>query len=274
MTALFERQCRSALVRSRISGADYCINPYGGCAHGCVYCYAAFMKRFLGTAEPWGSFVQARTNIADRLARELAGGKRQGRVLLSSVTDPYQPAEEQYRLTRDCLERLSRARMPVTILTKSDGIIRDLDVLQRMPDVEVGFSITTVDDDIARLLEPGASPPSRRFDALSLLAEAGIPTWVFISPVIPGIGDSVEALSAILSRAKRAGVGYVDYDPLNCYPTAVAALKALFRRHWPDRLPSLEAACADPDLYERQVAERARSLWPRHGFSPPQRAGA
>ncbi|MDI6877267.1 MAG: radical SAM protein [Methanomicrobiales archaeon] len=274
MATLSERQCRSALVRSRIPGADYCINPYGGCGHGCVYCYAAFMKRFLRTAEPWGSFVQARTNIADRLAREIAGGRREGRVLLSSVTDPYQPAEQQYRLTRACLERLSRTRMPVSILTKSDGVLRDLDVLRGMADVEVGFSITTADDDLARLLEPGASPPSRRFHALSALAAAGIRTWVFISPVIPGIGDSDESLSAILARAERAGVGCVDYDPLNCYPSAIAALRSLIQCCRPGKLAELEAACADPQRFAHRIASRARILWPRYRFIPPDRAGA
>ncbi|MCR4400655.1 MAG: radical SAM protein, partial [Syntrophomonadaceae bacterium] len=103
---VFEKECRSALVKSGIPGTEYCLNPYGGCAHACVYCYAAFMRRFLGTDLPWGSFVQVKVNFAQRLAAQLKRPK-QGTVLLSTVTDPYQPVERHYCLTRASLEALA-----------------------------------------------------------------------------------------------------------------------------------------------------------------------
>ena len=164
--------------------------------------------------------------------------------------------------------------MSVSILTKSDLVLRDLDILKDLPDIEVGFSITTTDDDIATLLEPGASPPSRRFHALSVLAGSGIRTWVFISPLIPGIADNEEVLSAILREASRAGALYVDYDPLNCYPSAVAGLRDLFSRRFPDLLPGLEEACSHPLQYEARLDTLARKVWLEYGFTPPRRCFA
>jgi DNA repair photolyase len=263
-----EKPCSTALTRSRIPGMEACINPYTGCEHACAYCYASFMKRFTGISEPWGSFVLAKTNAPDRLSHELRRDCPR-RVMLSSVTDPYQPAEERFRLTRRCLERLAPTDADVSILTKSDLVLRDLDILKRMHQVEVGFTVTTADDDTARILEPGAPPSSRRFRALAALSAAGIPTWVFIAPLIPGIADTEEALAAIVSRAAAAGSQRVAYDPLNCYPTAVANLRGIFARHWPGRLPAFESACRDPDGFREACRRLAERVWPRCGYRPP-----
>jgi DNA repair photolyase len=267
MVMVTEKPCRSALTSSRIPGMDYCLNPYAGCSHGCRYCYACFMRRFLGTSDPWGTFVQVKTNFPERLAAQLRRC-RQGRVMLSSVTDPYQPLEETYRLTRSCLRLLKERDLPVSILTKSDLIIRDIDLLREMRDVTVGFTITTADDGIAAVIEPGAPSPSRRFDALSALSSEGIRTWVFIAPVIPGISDAEEALSAILERTAAAGAGWVEYDPLNCYPAVVANMRSLFSEYWPHLLPRLEEACGDPPLYRERLRHLAERIWPRYGYSP------
>ncbi len=245
---------------------DYCLNPYTGCEHGCVYCYASFMKRFCGIEGKWGSFVQVKINFAARLAAQLRRC-RPGRVMLSSVTDPYQPLERQYRLIRSCLELLAQSNFQVSILTKSDLVLRDLDVLKKIPEVEVGFTITTADRDAARFLEPRAPSPDRRFEALARLAEAGIWTWIFIAPVVPGLGDTEANLTAILEKARRAGVREVDYDPLNFYPTSVANLKSLFRRRWPRLLPVFQAACEDQAGYRARLSSLARELWPLHGFA-------
>jgi DNA repair photolyase len=261
-----EKPCKSALVKSGIPGIAYAINPYGGCGHGCVYCYASFMKRFLGVSDRWGTFVQVKTNIADRLASDLRRC-RPGRVMLSSVTDPYQPVEETYRRTRACLSLLSGTDLPVSILTKSDLVLRDLDLLRTFRDIEVGFSVTTADDQIATILEPGASSPSRRFAAARALADAGIRTWIFNAPVIPGIGDSEGALQAILSNARDAGARDVEYDPLTCYPATVANLRAVFRDHWPEFIPALENACRNPVAWERDLQERTGRLWAEYGFA-------
>ncbi|MDH7577885.1 MAG: radical SAM protein [Bacillota bacterium] len=261
-----EKECRSALNRSGIPGVDYCLNPYTGCEHGCVYCYASFMKRFCGIEDKWGSFVQVKSNFPARLAVQLQRC-RPGRVMLSSVTDPYQPLERHYRLTRSCLGLLAEENFRVSILTKSDLVLQDLNLLKKIPDVEVGFTITTADRDIARFLEPGAPSPERRFAALARLADAGIRTWVFIAPVVPGLGDTEANLSAILEKARRAGAREVDYDPLNFYPTSVANLKSLFRKRWPRLFPFFQAACEDQAGYRAHLSSLARELWFLYGFA-------
>jgi DNA repair photolyase len=265
MAKILHKECRTALNRSAIPGMDYCLNPYTGCLFGCAYCYASFMKRFSNIEDRWGSFVQVKVNFADRLAKQLLRTKP-GKVMLSSVTDCYQPVERKYQLTRSCLELLAEKEMPVSILTKSDLVLRDLPILKRMPRVEVGFTITTADAASARILEPGAPEPERRFKALASLSEAGIDTWVFIAPVVPGIGDTEANLDVILKRAAQAGAREVAYDPLNFYPTAMSNLMALFRRHWPGLLPGFRAACADTGAYRDQLRCLAGELWPTYGF--------
>lgn len=256
-----EVKCRSALNRSRIPGMDYCLNPYTGCGHGCLYCYASFMQRFCRhpVRGRWGSFVHIKANFVACLASELQKA-RSGTVMLSSVTDPYQPIEAEYRLTRFCLELLAKSNLQVSILTKSDLILRDLDLLRTMPRVRVGFTITVIDAAVARKLEPGAPPPERRLGALRKLNQAGIPTWVFIAPVIPGLGDTDNNLASLIAAARQAGTREVHYDPLNFYPSAVANLRPVFAHHWPDKLPAFDAACRDPQGYRQWLTQLMREL--------------
>jgi len=178
---------KSALVRSKIPGVEYVINPYLGCAHGCRYCYAVFMRKYARhhRADPWGSFVEVKVNIAEVLRRELAKKKKPGRVMLASVCDPYQPVEARYRLTRQCLEALIGHSWGVSILTKSPLVTRDLDLLKDAPDVSVGFSIGTDDERVRAILEPQAPPIAARIEALRQLHEAGVRTWVFVAPILP-----------------------------------------------------------------------------------------
>ncbi|MBF0554525.1 MAG: radical SAM protein [Nitrospirae bacterium] len=175
---------KSILTKSGIDGLDYCVNPYMGCMHGCLYCYAMFMKKYSGHAEDWGSFVDIKTNAATVLRKQLQSAKR-GSVIVSSVTDPYQPVEARYKVTRQCLEALLEYQYPVEILTKSPLILRDIDLLSRFDDVEVGISITTENDRIRRAFEPRTAPIAVRIRTLKALREKGIKTYVFIGPVLP-----------------------------------------------------------------------------------------
>ncbi|TDA64096.1 MAG: radical SAM protein [Clostridia bacterium] len=261
-----EKVCRSALNRSGIPGMDYCLNPYTGCAHACVYCYACFMKRFTGVEAPWGSFVQVKTNFAERLQEDLRRLRRGGTVMLASVTDAYQPLEAEYGLTRAALELLIGSALKVSILTKSDLVLRDMDLLLRLPGAEVGFTLTVADDNIARYLEPGAPPPSRRLAAMATLVQAGIPTWTFIAPVIPGIGDTPENLEALLEAIVATGTPTVHFDPLNFYPSAVANLHRLLARHFPRSLPAFQEACRDQRAYRAHLQTLATALWPACGL--------
>ena len=182
---------KSILSPSRIY--DYAVNPYAGCSHACRYCYAAFMRRFTGHREPWGEFVDVKLNAPELLAREIRR-KRPGRVWVSGVCDPYQAAEKKYGLTRRCLKILAEHRWPVTVQTKSSLVLRDIDILETFGEAEVGFSITTADEKIRKIFEPGASPIPERIRALSTLRSKGIRTFAMIAPILPGAEGLIDEL--------------------------------------------------------------------------------
>ena len=175
---------KTILSKSGIPGADYCLNPYTGCSHACLYCYASFMKRFTGHTEPWGTFVDIKTNAPEVLQRQLKRAVK-GSVIISSVTDAYQPLEGKYKITRQCLEILLQHGFPVDILTKSPLVLRDMDIIRQFKDIEVGITVTTDDDKIRKIFEPKAPPIESRIHALKTLHKNGIRTYAFIGPVLP-----------------------------------------------------------------------------------------
>lgn len=177
-------EAKSALGKTAIPGFDYCLNPYIGCMHGCRYCYASFMKRFTNHAEPWGAFLDVRINLPHILRKELRR-KPKGSVVISSVTDPYQPAEAKYKITRQCLELLGMLNWNVSILTKSTLVTRDIDLFKSFRNIEVGMTITTDSETIRRIFEPGAAPLEKRKKALRELTENGVKTYVFVGPILP-----------------------------------------------------------------------------------------
>ena len=201
----------AALSRSRLPGLDFALNPYRGCGHACVYCYAADVLR---EERPWGSFVDVKANLPVLLSKK----KLSGVIGLGTVTDPYQPIEEERRLTRYCLEQLARADCTVCIQTKSDLILRDEDILKTLKSVEVGFTVTTMDSELARKLEPGAPLPARRIAALRELSDAKVKTWVFLGPVIPGLNDSEGSLARILEAVAGSGAERLLYDRIRLKP--------------------------------------------------------
>jgi len=209
-----EKVCKTALSRTGVSAYDYTVNPYTGCQVGCRYCYAApLMRRFTGHVEPWGSYVDVKVNLAEALRNDL-GRARRGVVWLSSVTDPYQPLERRYGLTRKALEMLVEHDFPVSILTKSDLVLRDKDILKK-GGAEVGFSISTFDETARRAFEPAASPAPRRIDALKRLSEEGISTWAFISPVLPHATEIL--LEELVEALAGAAVKRIMVDRFNPY---------------------------------------------------------
>ncbi len=175
---------KNALARTGIEGYDYCLNPYVGCSHGCRYCYAAFMKRFSGHSEAWGDFVDVKTNAAEVLRRQLRR-IRGGTLLIGTVTDPYQPLEKRYCMTRECLSALVPSSLEVHILTRSPLIVRDTDILRELSHVEVGLSITTNREDMKEVFEPRAPSIASRVDALKTLHDAGLRTYAFVGPLLP-----------------------------------------------------------------------------------------
>jgi DNA repair photolyase len=199
-----EIQAKSILSASKIY--DYVINPYVGCQHACSYCYARFMKRFTGHTEPWGQFVDVKINAGELLPIELKK-KKQGSIWISGVCDPYQPLEAKYKLTRKCLEILARHSWPVFIQTRSPLVLRDLDILKNVKNIEVGFSIATADDSVRKLFEPHAPPIGERLRALGELHRSGIRTYAMIAPMLPGAG--------LLAEALKGKVDYVMVDRMN-----------------------------------------------------------
>jgi len=213
MSEIHEIACKSLLNKSGIPGFVYTVNPYTGCLHACVYCYARFMARHTRHGLPWGTFCDVKANAVQILEKELRK-RPAGLTSLSTVTDPYQGPERKYGLTREILIRLSGAGFPVSILTKSDLVLRDLDVLKRFPvaGLEVGFSFNTADDAVSRCFEPGAPPASRRIQALKRLHAEGISTWVFIAPALPVLTE--RTLPALLDEI-RDSADRVCADALN-----------------------------------------------------------
>jgi DNA repair photolyase len=185
------------------------INPYRGCEHGCTYCYARPTHAYMGLSAglDFESRLFAKTNAAELLRKELgAKGYEPATLALGANTDPYQPVERQYRITRAVLEVLNETNHPVGIVTKSALVTRDIDILQEMAGkglVKVALSITTLDHKLARKLEPRAATPGRRLQALELLSKAGIPTVVMTAPVIPAINDMEIEKAARCSTGRR-----------------------------------------------------------------------
>jgi DNA repair photolyase len=203
--------CKETYVLSILSRSqvfDYVVNPYVGCQHGCTYCYARFMKRFTGHKEPWGEFVDVKANAPDLLKREIVK-RLPRRVWISGVCDPYQPLEREYELTKECLEILIQHDWPITVQTKSPLVLRDIDLFMKSDKIEVGLSVTSADDEIRTLFEPGAPSIKKRIEALEELHLAGIRTYAMIAPMLPG----AEELAGRLSGK----VDYVLIDRMN-YP--------------------------------------------------------
>jgi len=253
-----EISCKTIMGRSGIEGVEYSINPYLGCQHGCVYCYARFMTRFNHEGEEWGSFVDAKVNALERL-REEAAKKRRGVVLLSSVTDPYQPLERRYGLTRGCLEILLEHEYPVDVLTKSDLVLRDLDLLREFDQCEVGLTITSLDDGVRRAFEPGASPVPARLEALKALSGAGVETYAFLGPLLPYLSEErlEELLDVLADRVNRVLV-----DDLHIKSGNQRGIRRALREHYPDVRPLFESALSRGsgyyDALRRRVAEMCR----------------
>jgi len=199
-----EVYAKTILSKSKVF--DYTINPYIGCGHGCTYCYARFMKRFTGHEEEWGRFVDAKVNATSLLQREIKN-KQVGKVWISGMCDPYQPLEKKYELTKGCLEILLKHGWPVTVQTKSPLVLRDIELLRRFSDIEVGLTISTADENIRKIFEPKSPPIERRIEALEKLHSADIKTFAMIAPLLP----KAEGLVAQLSGK----VDYVLIDRMN-----------------------------------------------------------
>ena len=217
-----EVQAKSIIAKTSVPSADYVINPYTGCQFGCMYCFATFMGRFVGEKnEDWGKYVYIKTNAVELLEEKdihrLMKKKPHPKVVISTVTDPYQGIEKKYRLTRGILQTFAKHDYQgrVGVLTKSPMVLDDLDTLKKIKNVEVGLSITTSDDKLSRFLEVQAPLASARIRTLKKLNEAGIPTYAFVGPFLPHLKHKPELLEKLFVEIAEAGTKNVKVEYLN-----------------------------------------------------------
>ena len=241
-----EEPCRSALNRVRGMPFAWSLNPYMGCAHRCTFCYVrAFERRADRPAdERYGRSIRVKVNVADVLRSELARPSwDSSEVVIGAATDPYQPAEGRYRLTRACIEVLADRSNPFSIITRGPLIVRDVDVLTAAASraaVTVTFSVPTLDDSVWRTTEPGTAPPLQRLRALSALASAGIRASVGMAPILPGLSDHPDQLRRVVEAARAVGACGVWANLLHLKPGTREHFLECLARDWPELLPRYE----------------------------------
>jgi DNA repair photolyase len=241
------------------------INAYRGCTHACVYCFARPTHRYLDldTGEDFERKIVVKVNAVERLRAELRSPKWSGEhIAMGTNTDPYQPAEGRYRLTRGLIEVLSEARNPFSILTKSTMILRDMDLLveaAKRTSIGVSFSIGTLDERAWRTSEPGTPPPRQRVEALRRLVDAGIECGVLVAPVLPGISDAPEQLEEVVSACLDAGATSISSILLHLRPGVRELYLPWLQRERPDLVAAYETLYASPSGYAPQEARRAHA---------------
>jgi len=265
-----EEPCRSALNRVQGMPFGWSLNPYMGCAHRCTFCYVrAFEARADRPADDrYGTSIRVKTNVAAVLRGELARPSWQREeIAIGAATDPYQPAEGRYRLTRACVEALGEAASPFSIITRGPLILRDLDVLAaaaRRTTVGVTFSIPTLDPDVWRTTEPGTAPPHQRLRALQELVRAGLDVGVGMAPILPGLSDRPELLAEVVRAARAAGATGVWANLLYLKPGTKEHFLGALERDWPELLPTYERLYARraylPADQSNPVREKVREL--------------
>lgn len=255
MMKIKEIRAKTILTKSKLPEADYCINPYIGCAHGCVYCYARFMRRFTGhNNEDWGKFIDVKVNSVELLEKQLAKKPKKGTILLGSVTDAYQPIEYRYGLSRLIAEVILKYQYPLSILTKSDLVVRDIDILRKIMDCEVGLTLTTLDENKTKIIEPLAVSPRRRLIALTKLKKAGITTYAFIGPILPGITDLSKIFAELSGKidfvmAESLNPKFGDWDKFlkifsKNFPNLAPLYKTGFgKSHWDKVEDTIKKLC-------------------------------
>ena len=207
------KEAKNIITKSNIPSIDYVINPYTGCQHGCIYCYAEFMIRFTNhKGDKWGQFLDIKTFDLDKIKPERYNGKR---ILLSSVTDPYLPLEKKYQNTRKILERLISTKASISILTKSKLVVRDIDLFKKFENISVGISISTLDEQFARIIERAASKPLERLDAIKQIFQEGIETYTFISPYFPEITNYKRIIEKVKDFSNRFLFENLNFRPHN-----------------------------------------------------------
>ena len=241
-TVYREEPCRSALNRVTGMGFHWSLNPYMGCAHRCAFCYVRGfeLRADRPSDDRYGTSVRVKVNVVEVLRSELRRPSwRRETVAIGAATDPYQPAEGRYRLTRGCVVALGEARTPIDLITRGPLIVRDIDVLadaSRRAAVRVSVSIATLDEKLAAKLEPGVAPPRQRLRAIAMLTDAGIAAGVALAPVLPGLTDAPRDLAAVLAAGREAGATHAWTNLLNLRAGTREHFLRVLADAWPEEL--------------------------------------
>lgn len=279
--AWIEVEARSVLNRVVGMPFRWSINPYRGCQHRCVFCYARRTHWFLDQdgVRDWGTRIFVKVNAPDVLRGELAHPSwTREEVHIGTATDPYQPAEGAYRLTRRILEVLRDFRTPASIVTRSTMVVRDLDILRQLadgPGAAVCLSIATMDAALAREIEPEVPPPQARLDALRALAKAGVPAGVLLAPVLPGLTDAPPQLAAVVEAARANGARWLWTNTLHLGDVTRQAFFQYLQRWHPELVGEYETLYRGkyaPGAYRRRVQAVVAAVKRRAGFAAPTRA--
>ena len=260
-----EEPCKSALNRVTGMPFGWSLNPYMGCAHRCTFCYVrAFELRADRPADDrYGASIRVKTNIAEVLHCELARPSWRGDgIAIGAATDPYQPAEGRYKLTRSCLEVLRDAAQDFSIITRGPLIVRDAELLaeaSERAEVTVTFSVPTLDRDVWRTTEPGTSPPHQRLRALRVLVEHGVRTSVGMAPLLPGLSDRHEQLREVVVAAREAGASGIWANVLYLKPGTREHFLRCLEHDWPELLPEYERLYAGRAYLPQSETKAARS---------------
>ncbi len=271
-----EVQTKSVINRVQGMPFKWSINPFRGCSHGCHFCYARRTHWFLDQdgVNNWSQRISVKVNAPEVLRRELAHSSwSREEVHIGTATDPYQPAEGAYRITRQILEALRDYKTPASIVTRSTMVVRDRDVLRQLadgPGAMVCFSIATMDPQVAREIEPDVPPPLRRLEALRALSEAGVPTAVLLAPVLPLITDDPRQLAAVVEAAKAYGATSLWTNVLHLGDVARQAFFQYLEHRHPQLVPQYERLYRGkyaPSAYRRRVQDIVAELKSQHGMN-------
>ena len=242
--------CKSALTQVRGMPFRWSLNPYMGCVHRCTFCYVRHFEQRADrpSDDRYGRSIRVKTNVADVLGRELRRSSwSRDEVALGTATDPYQPAEGRFRLTRACLEVLDASWTPFSIVTRGPLVVRDIDVLQQATaraGAQVYFSLPTLDERVWRTTEPGTAPPTSRLEAIRRLAAAGIDVGVGMAPILPGLSDDPAQLEAVVGAAREAGARGIWASVVHLRPGVREHFLEALARDWPEQVARYEALFA------------------------------
>ncbi|MGC8843486.1 MAG: SPL family radical SAM protein [bacterium] len=247
----------SSLLNQSVGESFFTLNPYVGCEHNCRYCYSVYISRWRHRKiEEWGSWVEVKLNAPQILKREMGKYKR-GEIFVSTVCDAYQPVEEIYQITRGCLLALSDSDFSLFLLTKSERVLRDREILEKLPNVKVCFSLTTLRDEIARAFEPHSSPPSHRLRAGLKLKEKGIEVGILINPILPFFTE--RELEAIVDEAEKLAFDFIGFDTLHYINSFVGGrIREIYNRFGEEAMERLDYA-RNPQ-YEGELREKIMEI--------------